>query len=272
MGPLPGELYIADSDSHRANSIRVVESSGKMYHFAGQRREASRGVCECNNTTPSTKAPEPSCTCTEDTSSTETLLSSNAKFIAISALTVAPNGVLHIADQGSLHILALQPYLPNHDEIGDFHIPYPPSNEIYVFNRYGQHIATKDLTSGKTRYSFLYSKNTSLGKLSTVSDSAGNKIQFLRDYSSVVSSIENTQDYKSELKISGVGFLEKLTEKGREEITLNYDSTTGLLTSRSGVWASFYLVQGFIAISFSNPNVNFRAARRTCTTTTGWEE
>jgi len=68
-----------------------------------------------------------------------------------------------------------------------FRIPYPPTREIYVFNRYGQHTATKDLTSGKTRYSFLYSKNTSFGKLSTVTDSSGNKILFLRDYSNVVS-------------------------------------------------------------------------------------
>lgn len=211
-----------------------------MSLFAGQRHDESsnRGICECtnNSTTPTgSKLPE-TCSCIdESSSSTETLLSSNAKFIAISALTVAPNGVLHVADQGSLHILALEPYLPNHDESGDFHIPYPPSNEVYVFNRYGQHVATKDLTSGKTRYAFLYSKNTSFGRLSTVTDSAGNKIQFLRDYSSAVSSIENTQDYKTELKISGVGFLEKLSEKGREEITLNYDSETGLLTSRSGV-------------------------------------
>ncbi|XP_017766143.1 PREDICTED: teneurin-a [Eufriesea mexicana] len=228
-----GELYIAESDSHRVNSIKIVDSSGKMSHFAGQQQKRLRGQCECNNTTPSTKDLE-SCSCTDDTSSTETLLSSNAKFTTISALAVSPDGVLHVADQGSLHILALQPYLPNHDESGEFHIPFPPLNEVYVFNRYGQHISTKDLTSGKTRYSFLYSKNTSFGKLFTVTDSAGNKIQFLRDYSSVVSSIENTQDHKSELNISAVGFLEKLSERGRAEIALAYDGSTGLLTSRSG--------------------------------------
>lgn len=114
-----------------------------------------------------------------------------------------------------------------------FRIPYPPTREIYVFNRYGQHIATKDLTSGKTRYSFLYSKNTSFGKLSTVADASGNKILFRRDYSNVVSTIENTQDHKSDLKISGVGFLVKFSEKGESEIELEYDSATGLLTSRA---------------------------------------
>jgi len=48
-----------------------------------------------------------------------------------------------------------------------------------------------------------------------------------------VSAIENSQDYKSELVISGAGNLVKFSEKGRSEITFNYDSSTGLLTSRS---------------------------------------
>lgn len=143
--------------------------------------------------------------------------------------------IMMLMISGSLHILALKHYLPSHDESGEFHIPYPPTSEIYVFNRYGQHVATKDLASAKTRYSFLYSKNTSFGKLSTVTDASGNKIQFLRDYSNLVSSIENTQDHKSELKMSGVGFLTKLTEKGRSEIELDYDSNSGLLNSKSGV-------------------------------------
>lgn len=89
--------------------------------------------------------------------------------------------------QGNLHILALEHYLASHDENGEYRIPYTPTGEEYVFNRYGQHIATRDITTGKPRYTFLYSKNTSFGKLSTVTDSAGNKILFLRDYSNVVS-------------------------------------------------------------------------------------
>lgn len=48
-----------------------------------------------------------------------------------------------------------------------------------------------------------------------------------------MSAIENSQDYKSELVISGAGNLVKFSEKGRSEITFNYDSSTGLLTSRS---------------------------------------
>ncbi|KAG5879649.1 hypothetical protein JTB14_012096 [Gonioctena quinquepunctata] len=220
------------------------DTSGKITHFAGKLPEKFKKHCECslNLTTTSPLGrpqdiPPPPCTCNpteETTSNAETLLASNARFQSISALAVSPGGVLHVADQGSLHILSLEHYLPTHDENGEFRLPYPAAGEVYVFNRYGQHVATKDLASDKTKYTFLYSKNTSFGKLSTVTDSSGNKIQFLRDYSNAVSSIENTQDHKSELKISGVGYLIKLSEKGRSDIDLDYDMNTGLLLSRSG--------------------------------------
>lgn len=243
-----GDLYIAESDTRRVNFIRLIDTSGKITHFAGKTQDKLKNNCGCNTSiattaNPSTHELPTACICGASevtTSNAETLLSSNARFQSISALTVSPGGVLHVADQGSLHVLALQHYLPSHDENGEFHIPYPAAGEVYVFNKYGQHVATRDLASAKTRYSFLYSKNTSFGKLSTVTDSCGNKIQFLRDYSNAVSSIENTQDHKSELKISGVGYLVKLSEKGRSEIELDYDTNSGLLTSRSGV--SIYLV------------------------------
>lgn len=257
-----GELFIAEADSRKVNAIRVVDSAGRMSDFAGrpQPQETFQAhVCDCGGGT-TTSSPglgvglgagmgaalgttSGTCLCAppmDDPSagaagkdSRETLLSSNAKFTSVSAMVVSPDGVLHVADQGSLHVLALEHYLPTHDENGEFRIPFPPTGEVYVFNRYGQHVATKDLTSSNTRYTFLYSKNTSFGKLSTVTDAAGNKILFLRDYSNVVSTIENTQDHKSDLKISGIGFLEKFSEPGRSEIDLHYDSNTGLLTSRA---------------------------------------
>ncbi|XP_076255670.1 teneurin-a transmembrane protein isoform X2 [Rhynchophorus ferrugineus] len=237
-----GDLYIAESDTRNAYYIRLIDTAGKITHFAG-RLQSKDKKCQCpvNVTTASpirsSRELPPDCLCSsgdDTTSNAETLLSSNARFQTISAISVSPGGIVYAADQGSLHILALEHYLPTHDENGEFRIPYPSSGEVYVFNRYGQHVATKDLASDKTRYSFLYSKNTSFGKLSTVTDSSGNKIQFLRDYSNAVSSIENTQDHKSELKMSGMGYLSKLSEKGRSEIELDYDQNSGLLLSRSG--------------------------------------
>ena len=72
---------------------------------------------------------------------------------------------------------------------------YPRTNELYVFNRHGHHIETQDLVTGRTLYSFLYSKNTSFGRLSKVTDSSGNKVMFLRDYNSAVSQVSAKDRY-----------------------------------------------------------------------------
>ncbi|KAG8307286.1 hypothetical protein J6590_024932 [Homalodisca vitripennis] len=231
-----GQLFIADSDSRKVNAIRVVDPAGRMADFAGRGHFFDKRDCDCMANNSSGTIP---CQCWTESSvnSRETLMSTTARFTSISAIAVSPDGVVNIADQGNLHILALEHYLATHDENGEFRIPYTPTGEEYIFNRYGQHIATRDITTGKSRYTFLYSKNTSFGKLSTVTDSAGNKILFLRDYSNVVSAIENTQDHKCELNISGVGFLTKFSEKGRSEVVLDYDSNTGLLTSRADLMA-----------------------------------
>lgn len=52
-------------------------------------------------------------------------------------------------------------------------------------------------------------------------------------YTLQVSAIENTQDHKSDLKISPVGYLIKFSDKGHSEVILDYDSETGLLTSKA---------------------------------------
>ncbi|KAF4518759.1 hypothetical protein B566_EDAN006163 [Ephemera danica] len=259
-----GDLYIAETDSRKVNAIRVIDPSGRISDFAG--RQATPR-CECPqqkgnnffNTTCSCPTAHSTVAAAPSTAATETMLSSNAQFDSISAMAVSPDGVLHVADQGSLHILSLQHYLPSPDENGDYQIPYPPTREIYTFNRYGQHVATRDLTSGKVRYSFLYSKNTSFGKLSTVTDGSGNKLMFLRDYSNIVSTIETTQDHKSDLKISGVGFLTKLIhEKGRAEIDLDYDSITGLLTSKSDTKGNTFIYRDVIVPTGETVSLGFR--------------
>lgn len=80
-------------------------------------------------------------------------------------------------------------------------VAYPKTNEVYIFNRHGHHVETRDLITGRTLYAFLYSKNTSFGRLSQVTDSSMNKILFLRDYKSSVSQVENTAGEK--FKVSG---------------------------------------------------------------------
>lgn len=111
-----GELYIAEADSRRTNLIKCVDTAGKITLFAGKQQEKVKNfICECNSSSSTTSNPHihensdqipMNCPCLsnmfieETTSNAETLLSSNAKFQTISALSVSPDGVLNIADQG----------------------------------------------------------------------------------------------------------------------------------------------------------------------------
>lgn len=63
----------------------------------------------------------------------------------------------------------------------EYEVYSPETQEMYVFNRFGLHIATKNILTGETTYQFSYNVNTSNGKLSTVTDTAGNKVFLLRD-------------------------------------------------------------------------------------------
>lgn len=165
----------------------------------------------------------------------------------VSAVSVGADGTVYIADQANLELMKVADFIPTPADMNtDYEVVFPATGEIYVFNRYGQHTYTKDLKSGKVLYSFLYTKNTSYGKLSKISDSAENKILFLRDYSSVVSTIENTQGKKCNLKINHLGRLVHFQEMENSEIRLEY-SDEGLLlakTTTSGL-SSLYAFDRF---------------------------
>lgn len=85
-------------------------------------------------------------------------------------------------------VRAVTASIPTESDEREYEVYSPETQELYVFNRFGQHIATKNILTGEVSYSFTYSVNTSSGKLSTITDTAGNKVFLLRDYSSQVSS------------------------------------------------------------------------------------
>jgi hypothetical protein len=113
--------------------LSIVISCDKCYHAcyrstncdcsvnATGSAAGTGGSCPCGVPGTSSVAPEDVTVSDHSSaSSKETMLSSNAQFTFISALTVSPDGVLNVADQGSLHILALEHYLPTPDENGEF--------------------------------------------------------------------------------------------------------------------------------------------------------
>ncbi|XP_076321684.1 teneurin-a-like isoform X3 [Tachypleus tridentatus] len=219
-----GVMYIAEGVNHNAHRIRIVTPDGEILHFAGKDKACS---CAWQN-----------CTCEFK----ENSLAMETRLFAVSSLTVTSDNVVHIADQGSLRILTAVPYLPQPSDKLEFNIAYPDNHEIYVFNKYGQHIKTKSILTGKTKYTFLYNVNTSYGKLTAVTDASGNKVAFLRDSGNSLHTIETARGLKCSVQVTKKGLLEILVDPDRLQTYFDYDST-GLLTSRSdGAGRTFFYV------------------------------
>nr|CAD7401782.1 unnamed protein product [Timema cristinae] len=213
FGP-SGNLYVAESDSQRINRVRVIGTDGKISHYAG-----AESKCNCLDR---------GCDCFEE----DHFLASTSKFNTISSVTVTPDGILHIADQANYRIRSVTASIPDASVSREYEIYSPDTQEIYIFNRFGQHIATRNILTGETSYLFTYNVNTSNGKLSTVTDAAGNKVFLLRDYSSQVNSIENTKGQKCRLRMSRMKMLHELSTPDNYNVTFDYHGPTGLLKTK----------------------------------------
>ncbi|XP_076273630.1 teneurin transmembrane protein Ten-m isoform X3 [Rhynchophorus ferrugineus] len=209
-----GDLYVAESDSQRINRVRVIGTDGKISSYAG-----AESKCNCLDR---------GCDCFE----ADHYLASNSKFNTISAVTVSPDGHVHIGDQANYRIRSVMASIPDSSMSREYEIYSPETQEIYIFNRFGQHIATKNILTGETSYVFTYNVNTSNGKLSTVTDAAGNKVFLLRDYSSQVNSIENTKGQKCRLRMSRMRMLHELSTPDNYNVTFDYHGPTGLLKTK----------------------------------------
>ncbi|XP_055694709.1 teneurin-m isoform X2 [Lutzomyia longipalpis] len=213
FGPT-GDLFVAESDSQRINRIRVIGTDGKIISFAG-----AESKCNCL---------ERGCDCYE----ADHYLATSAKFNTISALACTPDGHVHIADQANYRIRSVISSIPETSASREYEIYSPETQEIYVFNRFGQHIATKNILTGETSYTFTYNVNTSNGKLSTVTDAAGNKVFLLRDYTSQVNSIENTKGQKCRLRMTRMKMLHELSTPDNYNVTFEYHGPSGLLKTK----------------------------------------
>ncbi|CAH0721405.1 unnamed protein product, partial [Brenthis ino] len=209
-----GDLYVAESDSQRINRVRLITTDGKISLYAG-----AESKCNCL---------ERGCDCFE----ADHFLASNSKFNTISAVTVSPDGNVHIADQANYRIRSVTASIPDASGAREYEIYAPDTQETYIFNRFGQHVMTKNILTGENNYVFTYTVNTSNGKLSTVTDAAGNKVFLLRDYSSLVNSIENTKGQKCRLKMSRMKMLQELRTPDNFNLTFDYHGTTGLLKAK----------------------------------------
>ena len=215
-------MYVAESDTQRINRIRVITTDGHISTFAGAETR-----CNCR---------DPTCFC----HSHENVLATSAIFPSISAIAVTPDDVVHISDQAGYRVRSIKSFLPKANSNEEYEIFSPESHEVYVFNRFGQHVLTRNIVTGITMYKFTYTVKSPSGKLSTVTDASENRIQLMRDGNREVTTIENPLKQRIQVRLNMRNQLEELVAPDGYNITFRYHVISGLLLSKVEKGGSTY--------------------------------
>ena len=193
----------------------MVATNGKISIVAGR-----ESPCNCLDA---------ACSCFE----IDQYLATNAQFNSISSIAVTPDSVLYIADQGNVRIRAVSSSISvsdrngrrggSHSDSAVFEVPDPDTNEVYVFNKFGQHMLTRDIMTGNVLYKMSYNQATSNGKLSSVTDGHGRTLTIMRDYKGRVNALQTASGLKYTLKISsGLNYLESFESPDKYKAAFRY--------------------------------------------------
>jgi len=161
FGP-DGQLYVVESGAAVAR-VRAVDTDGLIRTYVGADDRADGGGgggdCECE---------QASCVCHHDEHVDERL-ATRMTLASPTAVTVTPDDVVHVADMASLRVYSVVPPLPAADRrTGRYLVLDASAGQTYTFNRYGQHVSTSDLVTGRVIYNFTYSVNSYYGRLMKV--------------------------------------------------------------------------------------------------------
>ena len=209
-----GDLYIIETDGHTLNQVRVVNTDGTISHYMG-----AKSPCDC-------QLEECDCYSPREVLATKVLLHNPT------AVTVTPDNVLHVADMGNLRLHSVVATLPLPDRYGQYQVLYPQTQELYVFNRYGQHIATKNLVTDQYTYNFTYNVNSYYGKLVRVTDSGSNQLSIRRDYTTHAQEILPPGGQKCTFIMDNMGQLHTFVAADNATTKFTYLSNTGLLETK----------------------------------------
>ena len=219
-----GELYIGEKSVGNDYMLHKVSKDGRVHQVLGQNYNGEQSdklcVCEIGN-------------CTQCFTSQGPLMANQVVFKALSAFTISPEGHIHVADNRALQIFTIKPLMPAVNNVGNYEIIDALSQEIYTFNKFGQHLLTQNIQTGAARHEFEYSKALGFGKLLKISDAIGNKLLLQRDYTHRVQFIENTFGQKYSTKMNSLGKLERVQISQRKEVRFEYSENDFLLESVS---------------------------------------
>uniref|UniRef100_H3DEB4 Teneurin transmembrane protein 1 n=1 Tax=Tetraodon nigroviridis TaxID=99883 RepID=H3DEB4_TETNG len=217
-----GTLYIAETDERRINRIQQVSTNGEISVISGAPSE-----CDCKI--------DPNCDCFSGDGG----YARDARLKAPSALAVAPNGTLYIADLGNIRIRAVSPNQPQANPAGLVEISSPLDQELYLFSQNGSHMHTKHMVTGHYLYNFSYGAD---GQLSGLMSRDGRGLQVRRDAHGVPLWLALPGGQVYWLSLSNSGTLRKVSAQGHDIAHITYHGNTGLLATKSdeNSWTTVY--------------------------------
>lgn len=220
-----GDLYLVESDGKRLNQIRMVNTDGEIIHYAG-----AQSKCDC-------RVEECKCFNAKEELAVNMLLSNPT------AVTITPDSVLHIADMGNLRIHSVLAALPTPDRLGQYEVLYPQTQDLYVFNRFGQHVATKSLVTDRYVYNFTYNVNSYYAKLLKVMDGNGSSIVIRRDYKLLAKEMLFTNRRICRFAMDNMGQLQTFVAADNFTATFSYIGNSGLIESKQTSHGHLFLYE-----------------------------
>ena len=110
---------------------------------------------------------------------------------------------------------------------GNYLVTNQSGSEVYAFDKTGRHLRTLHPLTGAAIYAFAYDPS---GRLSTITDSAGNVTSIQRDSAGLPSAILAPYGQRTAIAVNSDGFITSIANPSQETVRLTYASG-GLLSS-----------------------------------------
>ncbi len=122
----------------------------------------------------------------------------------------------------------------NKDESnGKFTIVFPKLEEAYLFNKFGLHLHTLNLNTGKIIFNFTYNGNSLYGKLTSVTDQNDVILSIKRNFHGRVEFLQ-TKKSQIKIKLNNFDMIKNFsTNTSKKTISLSYLENSGLLKSKT---------------------------------------
>lgn len=180
-----GELFISEDDQKLQVSrvLMVTPDEDRISVYAGNQFH-ELGASDYDSSNVAQQDSQPRASNVLPTTSQAIQRAADYKFSSIASIAVDPQGKLIVADKMQLKIVSIEPDLPQLNAAGEYEIQsVENSDELFVFNRHGHHMATRELRSSSqaSKFTFTYNVQTSFGQLVSVQYATGNKISIYRN-------------------------------------------------------------------------------------------